>query len=77
MDVGLYIILMIKIGKVLYVRFAKHSYIIRIKNVIEKNFVYTLDKSDKIWICFLYTANFIAYVLFPNQFSNKVSSILL
>lgn len=64
-------------GTVLSVRFVKHLYIIRIKNVIEKKILYTLDKSDKMWVCFLYTANFIAYVLFPNQTSNEVSSILL
>lgn len=64
-------------GKVLSVRFVKHSYITRIKNVIEKKILYPLDKSDKMWVCFLYTANFIAYVLFPNQTSNEVSSILL
>tara|TARA_R100000654_G_scaffold22032_1_gene44309 strand:- start:992 stop:1198 length:207 start_codon:yes stop_codon:yes gene_type:complete len=68
---------MTKNGKVLSVRFVKHSYITRIKNVIEKKILYPLDKSDKIWVCFLYTANFIAYVLFPNQTSNEVSSILL
>jgi hypothetical protein len=45
--------------------------------VIEKKILYPLDKSDKIWVCFLYTANFIAYVLFPNQTGNEVSSILL
>ena len=64
-------------GKVLSVKFAKHSYITRIKNVIEKKILCLLDKPDKIWVCFLYTANFIAYVLFPNQTSNEVSSILL
>lgn len=64
-------------GKVLSVRFVKHLYITRIKNVVEKKILYPLDKSDKMWICFLYTANFIAYVLFPNQTSNEVSSILL
>jgi len=68
---------MTKNGKVLYVKFVKHSYITRIKNVIEKKILYPLDKSDKIWVCFLYTANFIAYVLFPNQTGNEVSSILL
>ena len=77
MDVEPYIILMIKVGKVLYVKFVKHLYIIRTKNVIEKKILYPLDKSDKIWVCFLYTANFIAYVVFPNQTSNEVSSILL
>lgn len=64
-------------GKVLSVRFVKHSYITRKKNVIEKKILYPLDKSDKMWVCFFYTANFIAYVLFPNQTSNEVSSILL
>jgi hypothetical protein len=64
-------------GKVLSVRFVKHLYITRIKNVIEKKILCLLDKSDKMWVCFLYTANFIAYVLFPNQTSNEVSSILL
>tara|TARA_E500000318_G_C3436395_1_gene163230 strand:- start:187 stop:420 length:234 start_codon:yes stop_codon:yes gene_type:complete len=77
MDVEPYIILMIKVGKVLYVKFVKHLYIMRTKNVIEKKILYPLDKSDKIWVCFSYTANFIAYVLFPNQTSNEVSSILL
>jgi hypothetical protein len=66
-----------KNGKVLSVRFVKHLYITRIKNVIEKKILCLLDKSDKMWVCFLYTANFIAYVLFPNQTSNEVSSILL
>tara|TARA_R100001510_G_C7592964_1_gene162064 strand:+ start:50 stop:256 length:207 start_codon:yes stop_codon:yes gene_type:complete len=68
---------MIKSGIVLCVLFVKLSYITRIKNVIEKKLLCPLDKSDKMWVCFLYTANFIAYVLFPNQTSNEVSSILL
>ena len=69
----------LNIGLVLYVRYVKHSYIIRKKKVSEKLFfVTTRQPRQNMGMFFIYCISYCLNVLFPNQHRNsKIGSFLL